>query len=169
MNHQIIINRLEFNKYVFAALLQNTPDEMVKWKSDDQKWSLLEIVNHLCDEESEDFRCRLDLTLKDPNVEWPAIDPASWVTDRNYMDRDLIESIDNFFNERNKSIEWLNSLEAPNWKSSYNHKLLGAMSAENILANWLAHDLLHIRQITSLHWKYLANLSEANLSYAGDW
>ena len=43
------------------------------------------------------------------------------------------------------------------------------MSAENILANWLAHDLLHIRQITTLHWEYLSNMSESNLSYAGDW
>lgn len=169
MNHQIIINRLEDNKDVFAALLQNIPDKLIKWQSDDKKWSLLEIVNHLCDEEREDFRCRLDLTLGEPHVDWPSIDPAKWVTDRNYMDRDFTESIDAFINERKKSIEWLNDLEAPNWKSTYNHKLLGAMSAENILANWLAHDLLHIRQITTIHWQYLSNMSESNLSYAGDW
>ena len=100
MNHQIIINRLDDNQYVFAALLQNIPDELVKWQSEGKKWSLLEIVNHLHDEEREDFRCRLELTLKDPGDEWPAIDPASWVTDRNYMDRDLIESVDNFIRER---------------------------------------------------------------------
>ena len=169
MNHQIIINRLESNQEVFAALLQNIPDELIKWKSEEKNWSLLEIVNHLRDEEREDFRCRLDLTLGDPNVEWPPIDPAKWVTDRNYPDRDLTVSIDAFFNERKKSIGWLNSLEAPNWKSTYNHKLLGTMSAENILANWLAHDLLHIRQITTIHWEYLANMSESNLGYAGNW
>ncbi len=169
MNHQIIINRLADNKEVFAALLQNIPEELIRLKSDEKNWSLLEIVNHLYDEEREDFRCRLDLTLGDPNIEWPSIDPASWITDRNYMDRDFIESVETFFNEREKSIGWLNSLEAPNWKSAYHHKLLGPMSAENILANWLAHDLLHIRQITTVHWKFLSNMSESNLSYAGDW
>ena len=169
MNHQIIINRLADNKEVFAALLQNIPEELIRLKSDEKNWSLLEIVNHLYDEEREDFRCRLDLTLGDPNIEWPSIDPASWIIDRNYMDRDFIESVETFFNEREKSIGWLNSLEAPNWKSAYYHKLLGPMSAENILANWLAHDLLHIRQITTVHWKFLSNMSESNLSYAGDW
>jgi len=169
MNHQIIINRLADNKEVFASLLQNIPEELTKWHFDEKKWSLLEIVNHLYDEEREDFRCRLDLTLGEPAVEWPAIDPANWVTDRNYMDRNFIESVDAFLNERKKSIEWLISLDTPNWKSSYHHKLLGPMSAENILANWLAHDLLHIRQITTIQWKYLSNMSESNLSYAGDW
>lgn len=169
MNHQIIINRLAGNKEVIAALLQNIPDELTKWRPDEKKWSLLEIINHLYDEEREDFRCRLDLTLGDPSVEWPSIDPANWLTERNYVDRDLTESVDAFFNERKKSIEWLNSLEAPNWKSTYQHKLLGPMSAENILANWLAHDLLHIKQITTVHWKFLSNLSESNLSYAGNW
>lgn len=169
MNHQIIINRLADNKEVFEGLLLNIPDELVKWRPEEKKWTILEIVNHLHDEESEDFRCRLNLTLGDPNVEWPPIDPAAWITGKKYADRDFFESVDNFFNERKKSIEWLNSLEAPNWKSTYNHKLLGAMSAENILANWLAHDLLHIRQITAVHWKFLSNMSESNLSYAGDW
>ena len=169
MNHHIIINWLAGNKHVFAAMLNNIPDELIKWRPAENKWSLLEIINHLHDEEREDFRCRLDLTLGDPGVEWPHIDPAKWVTENNYMGRDFKESINAFLKERDKSIEWLNNLEAPNWKSSYQHKLLGPMSAENILANWLAHDLLHIRQITTVQWEFLSGLSESNLKYAGNW
>jgi hypothetical protein len=169
MNHQIIINRLAENKLVFAALLQNIPEELIKWTSGEKNWSLLEIINHLHDEEQEDFRRRLDLTLGDPTVEWPPIDPAKWVTEKNYMDRDFSESVNAFLAERDKSIEWLNNLESPDWKSTFQHKLLGPMSAENILANWLAHDLLHIRQITTVHWEFLSGLSESNLNYAGNW
>lgn len=169
MNHHIIINRLAENKQVFEALLKNIPDELIKWRPAENKWSLLEIINHLCDEEREDFRCRLDLTLGDPCSEWPSIDPASWVNERKYMDKDFKDSVNAFLAERDKSIKWLNNLEAPNWKSTYQHKLLGPMSAENILSNWLAHDLLHIRQITAVHWEFLSGLSEANLNYAGNW
>jgi len=60
MNHQIIINRLAENKQVFVALLLNIPHELAIWQPGDKKWSMLEIINHLYDEEREDFRCRLD-------------------------------------------------------------------------------------------------------------
>jgi hypothetical protein len=33
----------------------------------------------------------------------------------------------------------------------------------------MAHDLLHIRQITKLKYDYLKYLSGQGLSYAGDW
>jgi hypothetical protein len=85
------------------------------------------------------------------------------------MDKNFTDSVNAFLAERDKSIEWLNNLETPNWKSTYQHKLLGPMSAENILANWLAHDLLHIRQIITVQWEFLSGLSESNLNYAGNW
>jgi len=43
------------------------------------------------------------------------------------------------------------------------------MSAKFILANWLAHDYLHIRQITRLKYDYLQDIPNENLSYAGNW
>jgi len=45
---------------------------------------------------------------------------------------------------------------------------MGPMSAELILANWLAHDLFHIRQVTDLHFAYLAELVKpVSLDYSG--
>lgn len=35
---------------------------------------------------------------------------------------------------------------------------MGPMSAELILANWLAHDLFHMRQATDLHFAYLTEV-----------
>ncbi len=170
MNYDNIINKLEANASTFKSLLENIPIEQTNWKASPKKWSLLEIVNHLLDEEREDFRQRIMNIFEDPKKEWVPIAPADWVSKREYAKRDMKTSLANFLEERKKSIKWLNSLKSPNWKASHTHPKLGKMSAEKLLANWLAHDYLHIRQITFMHWGYLSHLSHSiNLDYAGNW
>ena len=170
MNHSIIIQKLEINAATLKSLLENISDEQAHWKPSPEKWSLLEIVNHLYDEEREDFRQRIMSIFEDPKKEWAAIAPADWVTEREYAKRNFNNSLNNFLDERKKSIEWLKSLESPDWKAFYIHPKLGEMSAEKLLANWLAHDYLHIRQITYMHWNYLMHVTPSiNLDYAGEW
>jgi hypothetical protein len=170
MNYDNIINKLEANASTFKSLLENISDEQTHWKPSPEKWSLLEIVNHLYDEEREDFRRRIKNIFEDPEKVWTPIAPAEWVTKREYFKRDMKTSLTNFLEERKKSIEWLKNLNSPNWKAIHIHPKLGEMSAEMLLANWLAHDYLHIRQMTFMHWSYLFHLSPSiNLDYAGNW
>ena len=169
MELSYVISQLESNSKAIANLLDNVPPEQSIWKPEN-KWSLLEIINHLCDEEREDFRQRLQLTLEDPLKEWPPIDPVGWVTTRNYNERDLSESLADFLKEREISLEWLKSLKYPNWMNCYKHPEIGDMSASKILYNWLAHDYLHLRQIIRTHFLYLEeNVYPISLSYAGKW
>jgi hypothetical protein len=170
MNYDNIINKLEANASTFKSLLENISEEQAQWKPSVEKWSLLEIINHLYDEEREDFRQRIKNIFEDPNKEWAPIAPAEWVTEREYSKRDIKASLNNFLEERKISIDWLKSLDSPNWSAIHTHRKLGEMSAEKLLANWLAHDYLHIRQITLIHWSYLSHLSPSiNLDYAGNW
>ncbi len=140
MNHEFIIDRLAENIAVFDSLLAKLPEQQVRWKPAPEKWSVLEVVNHLLDEEREDFRYRLRSVLENPRKVWPPISPEEWVLERGYAQRDYKSSVENFLLERGKSIRWLRGLSAPNWQASYRHRRLGPMSAEMILANWLAHD-----------------------------
>jgi len=165
-----IIKKLETNSSTFKSLLDDVSDEQSKWKPSPEKWSLVEIVNHLYDEEREDFRERIMSIFEDPKKEWTPIAPAEWVTEREYAKRDYKISLNKFLEERKKSVEWLKGLTSPNWKAVYNHPKLGEMSAEMLLANWLAHDYLHIRQITFMNWTYLSHIaSSTKLDYAGNW
>ena len=104
MNHQQIIAHLRVNGDVFKYLFTNLADEQARWKPGADRWSLLEVINHLYDEEREDFRKRLALVLSDPDAPWPAIDPEGWVLQRGYNERNLKESLDNFFRERLTSL-----------------------------------------------------------------
>ncbi|MFQ5641260.1 MAG: DinB family protein, partial [bacterium] len=143
MNHASIIDRLEENIPVFESLLATIPEKQVHWKPAPEKWSILEVVNHLYDEEREDFRHRLRSVLENPNEAWPPIAPEAWVGERAYSKREYAPSVSNFLFERDESIKWLRGLSSHEWQASYRHPQLGVMSAEMILANWLAHDYLH--------------------------
>ncbi|MGD2000567.1 MAG: DinB family protein [Desulfobacterales bacterium] len=168
MNHQQIITQLRVNGGVFKYLFKNLADEQARWKPGADRWSLLEIINHLCDEEREDFRTRLALVLSDPDAPWPAIDPEGWVVQHDYNERNLNESLGNFFRERATSITWLHDLASPDWQAIHHHPKMGPMSAELLLANWLAHDLFHIRQVNDLHFAYLTQLvAPVSLGYSG--
>ena len=170
MNYSLIIQNLETNASSFKSLLENISDEQAHWKPSLEKWSLLEIVNHLYDEEREDFRQRIMNVFEDPKKEWAPIAPADWVSEKEYAKRDFKTSLNNFLEERKKSIEWLKSLNSPSWKAVHIHPKLGEISAEKLLANWLAHDYLHIRQITFMHWSYLSHIAPSiKLDYAGNW
>ncbi len=170
MNLTFIIQRLSANIGVFEKLCEGVSNEQVRWKPSPEKWSILEVVNHLYDEEREDFRARTQLLLKKNNAPLPPIAPKKWVTERNYNAQDFSKSLQNFLAERQKSLDWLTHLKLPDWQGSYNHPRLGKMTAETLLANWLAHDFLHIRQLNRLHWEYFAaQVPHINLAYAGNW
>ena len=169
MNHSAIIHQLTHNLEVFKSLLSEQSKEVYLWKPYPDKWCLLEIVCHLYDEEREDFRARVKHVLENPELPLPSIDPAGWVKERKYMEQDYEEKLDAFLKERKQSAGWLQSLDNPGWTNAYMHPKFGEMPAQLFLANWLAHDYLHFRQITGLKYQYLRAHSEESLDYAGAW
>ncbi|MEN8250195.1 MAG: DinB family protein, partial [Bacteroidota bacterium] len=145
MKHNKIIQQLSKNKTVFESLLSNRNEAEVKWKPFEDQWCMLEVVCHLVDEEKEDFRARVEYVLRDPDEQLPMFDPQKWVTERDYIGQDFETKLTEFLDERTYSVNWLKSLKDSNWQNTYHHPKLGPMTAELFLANWLAHDHIHIR------------------------
>jgi len=155
MDYNYFISSLENSAKKINSLLEGVTEEQAKWKPAPEKWSILEVVNHLYDEERDDFRKRLDLTLHRPEEEWPGIDPEAWAVSREYINKDYHQSVKIFFIERAESINWLNSLTSPNWEQIHEHPVIGSLSAADLLAAWAAHDYLHLRQLSDLHARFL--------------
>ena len=168
MNHKYIISKLSHNRDVLKAQLESKPREEHTFKPTPDKWCMLEVLCHLVDEEKEDFRTRVEYVLRDPNEELPKFDPTVWPMSRKYIDQDYELKLSEFMAERTRSIEWLESLDKPQWSNAFQHPKLGPMSAEFFLANWLAHDYIHIRQLNRLAFEYLQHQSGLDLSYAGN-
>lgn len=133
------------------ALAVNVPDEEARWRPAPDKWSILEVINHLYDEERSDFRLRLHILLHRPKEPWPAIDPQGWVAERKYNERRLFESLETFTVERNKSIQWLGDLTEADWNVEREHPTAGVLRAGDFLTAWVAHDYRHIEQLARLH------------------
>ncbi|MCA9996327.1 MAG: DinB family protein, partial [Anaerolineales bacterium] len=108
--------------------------------------------------------------LQDPALPWPAIHPSAWVTERRYNERDLAESLGDFLRERQASLAWLDDLHNPDFTLTATHPAGFVISAGDMLMSWVAHDMLHIRQLNELHYQWLG-VQERPFSplYAGEW
>lgn len=161
---------LQSNKLVFESLLRGAAPALQDFREGPEKWSLKEIVCHLLDEEREDFRLRLQSVLNDPEQPFTPIDPVGWVLSRNYLAADYDQKVQQFLEERTLSIKYLESLSAASpLGNTYHHPVIGPMSGSFILNNWLAHDYLHMRQITRVKYAFLAGSINTPLNYAGEW
>jgi hypothetical protein len=153
---------------VIEDILKHVTQEQAQWKPAPGKWSILEVVNHLYDEEIEDFSDRLDMVLHHPGEEWKPNNPEAWVTEREYNKRDFDKSLANFLNERRKSVTWLSQLSSPDLNLYYEHPNFAKITAGDILYSWLAHDYLHQRQIINIKLKHLAeSIKPYSIKYAG--
>lgn len=133
MDLQWAHTQLTTNATTIPHLFETVSIEQARLKPDPQSWSMLEVINHLYDEEREDFRARLDFLLHRSGTEWTATDPAGWVTARAYEQRDLHQSIANFSAERQQTLQWLQSLQAPDWT---NHIVIPAALCYRQAISW---------------------------------
>ena len=164
-----LIQTLEANGLALENMLADVPEELIHWRPEPGKWNLLEIACHMRDEEIEDFGCRMRMTLEQPGIEPPKIDPEGWVQARNYAGQDYQAVMQSFGDARKASVAYLKALRAPQWTNYWQHPRAGALTAGFFLNNWLAHDHLHIRQINTLKYAYLQAISAEDLGYAGKW
>ena len=169
MNASQLIHQMQLNANRIRALVDGISQEQARWNPAPDSWSILEVVNHLYDEECLDFRVRLDIILHRPQEQWPPIDPQGWVKERQYNQRDLANSLENYLSERKKSLAWLKNLGEVDWDTNIPAPW-GMISAGDMFVAWAAHDLLHMRQLVELQHAYAMRLSDPyNSTYAGEW
>ncbi|HNT75413.1 MAG TPA: DinB family protein [Anaerolineae bacterium] len=165
MNVAFLKRALAHDADVIGALLADISPEQAQWKPDADTWSLLEIINHLYDEEREDFRAHLDQTLH--GLPWSGIAPFEWITERRYNERDLAASLQAFLTERRASLAWLDSLAAPNW-DAFIALHFGDLRAGDVFVSWVAHDQWHIQQLAQRRLDYtLTQIAPYDAEYSG--
>jgi len=170
MDADLLIEKLAHGPEMVRTVTAGLNREEARWRPAAGGWSVVEVVNHLLDEETDDFRRRIEFTLLRPGQAWPSMDPERWAVERRYQERDLAESLAAYARERDTSLRWLNDLDAPDWNRGYDHPRMGRLTAADLLASWVAHDLLHVRQIVKRRFEMLAAATApARIEYAGKW
>lgn len=169
MDSAYFIQQLQANQKTFLHLFEGLTAAERLWKASPDHWCPLEVLCHLHDEEVEDFRIRLKLVLESPDQDPPPIDPPAWVQERNYIGQNFDEMLSKWMKERTASLEWLQSLQHPQWDNAYQHATRGPLSGHFYLTNWVAHDYLHIRQLIRIKYDYASAISGQDVAYAGTW
>lgn len=153
-----------------AALLsvfQETDEALLRAREAEGRWSPLEILAHLRDEEIEDFRPRAMAVVEGRPIEKP-IDPQRWVAERRYNEMDPGGVFLDWASERADSCRWLETLTPEDLLKSTDHAKLGHMRAGDFIAAWRVHDLLHLRQFaTAVAILTARRYAEWRVDYAG--
>ena len=168
MNFDYCIEQLTANAAALKALTAGISPEQARWKPSPETWSVLEVVNHLADEEREDFRPFVDWALGGPRKK--SHDPDGWIATRGYNERDLGASVADFLQERETSLAWLRERSNADWQTPVAYRRRPGFRAGDVLASWVAHDILHQRQLVELRFELAkATLAGFDVRYAGKW
>jgi uncharacterized damage-inducible protein DinB len=169
MEFETLYRELQNSTEMIRALLLGMTQEDSQVKPTAEAWSILEVVCHLYDLEREDFREHLDFILHRQDEQYHAIDPQSWIKERNYNEQNFAEMQEKFFAERQKSFEWLKGISGADWDTTYTSPY-GSVSAGEMFSCWIAHDNLHIRQLVELRRYRIEKITQPYpIEYAGDW
>ena len=168
MDFEKLCQELASTPATIRALLNGISQTEAQVRPEPDSWSMLEVICHLLDEEINDFRPRLDVILFHSDKDFPPNDPQAWITERRYNERDLQASFEGFIAERAKSLEWLRTLSDANWDTVYANEY-GSIKAGDMLSAWVAHDMLHLRQLVELrHARVLRLTAPYDTAYAGE-
>jgi hypothetical protein len=130
------------------GVFQEADETILRAREAEGRWSPLEILAHLRDEEVEDFRPRAMAAVEGRPIE-KAIDPQGWVTQRRYNEMDPGGVFLDWAAERADSCRWLETLNEADLLKTVEHPRLGTMRAGDFIVAWRVHDLLHLRQFAT--------------------
>ncbi len=168
MNFDYCLEQLTVNAAALKALTVGISPEQAQWKPSPEAWSVPEVVNHLADEEREDFRPFAEWALGGPRKN--PHDSDAWIATRGYNARDLAASVADFMQEREKSLAWLRGLSGIDWQTPVAYSYRPGFRAGDVLASWVAHDILHQRQLVELRYGIAQTaLAPFGIQYAGEW
>lgn len=165
-----IIRQLTGNAEAMRALVQTISDEQAQWKPNPETWSMKEVMEHVYNEERIDFRKHLKEMLSDPPQLWGEFRHEEYVSVE-----DCCQALEGFLTEREASIAWLKALKSPDWDTASQAPFGPAgdvlvFSAGDVLASWVAHDFLHMRQMIELLYAWNEKqVSPYSVQYAGGW
>jgi len=130
---------------VFRAWVVGQSREALDRKPRADAWSQTEILAHLADFEVSCFQARLESILRgDPVL---AMNPDKRAADVPYAAMDPFLSLDRFGQDRERSLARIRRLSAGDLTRLAVHSQIGAITLANLLAQWVSHDLGHIRQL----------------------
>jgi hypothetical protein len=144
------LDQLAATPEILRILMASVTDEIAMRKPAPDRWSIAEVLEHLSHIEGHMFRLRLDqiLSADSPLVE--SYDEKEFDAAGVYSGNDPEESFAHWEEQREAAVELIRTLDPTRLSRTARHEEFGVFTLENMLNNWVCHDLGHVRQIAEL-------------------
>lgn len=157
------LDLLEETPAVLRGLMRELSHEDADWKPAPDRFSVAEVLAHLSHSEGHCYRLRVDRFLEEEMPEFEG-DDAQMHLDL-YRDADAEDAFDHFEEQRETNVEFLRGLPRSAGERRATHREAGEITLQQMLHEWVMHDLGHIRQIAELvrarkHWTQAGTLGK---------
>ena len=144
------LDQLAATPEILRILMASVSDDMAVRKPAPDRWSIAEVLEHLSHVEGHVFRIRLDLMLATDGADVESYDEKAFDAAATYSGNDPEESFAHWEEQRDEAVQLIRTLDATRLKRTGRHPELGIFTIEQMLNNWVCHDLGHVRQIAEL-------------------
>ncbi len=142
------LDQLEATPEILRRLMAGIDDDDARWKPAPDRFSIAEVLAHLSHSEGHCYRLRVDRFMTEDRPELEP-DDAQMYLDL-YRDADPEDEFDHFEEQREDNVGYLRDLPVETGERKAIHKLAGEITLNQMLHEWVLHDLGHIRQVAEL-------------------
>ena len=132
-----------------SRLIQGLTDAQLRLPLTKGKWSIAQIINHLCDGEVV-LAYRSRKIIAEPGTRIQAYDQDKWAANLHYDASDAKMQLELFTAVRRGNVVLLRSLKPNEWKRFGIHEERGKESIKRLALLYAGHDINHLRQISSI-------------------
>ncbi len=145
-----VVKQLELTPHILRALVDTLTEAEAAWKPAPRRFSIAEVMAHLCDAETQAFRARLQRMIDEDRPALAYYDQEAIAAAGDYAAVNAREGLQRFHERRTDNLVYLRGLPADAETRIGEHPELGPITVGELLNEWAFHDLGHIRQIAEL-------------------
>ena len=129
-----------------AQLISGVPDDTLHRRPAPGKWSIVEIIAHLAEDElTSSWRYRQ--MIENDGVALPGFDQELWARLGDYNSWTARDALDMFRLLRQANVTVLSHLSPAEWERSGTHSERGRLTVRSLAAHMVGHDANHFAQI----------------------
>jgi len=144
-----VLKALRETAHQLEEQLYGLRDKDLRWRPNDDSWSLKEIAAHLRDCEEHFLECLELIVARVKTI--PCFDADALVFERDYRSINVHEACERFEYMRYSSMRILWSMEPEDWELSSEHPYLGQVTVLQLAREQSQHDLEHIWAARRIH------------------
>lgn len=131
---------------VIASMIEGLPEARLRQRPEPQKWSIVEIVAHLAEDELV-TSWRYRQMIETPGCALAGFDQDLWEQIGKYRTWSMDEALGMFRLLRQANLRMLQGLSPEQWQAFGVHAERGRITVQDLARHMAGHDLNHVEQI----------------------